>query len=64
MAWDDLKRLQAERRRLEEFERGLDSPAALPGSRLHAVLQQHKRRLDDRYRRALRAAGVRAPDKN
>jgi len=56
MAWNDLKRLQAERRRLEEFERNLDSPAALPGSRLYAVLQEHKRRLDARYRRAIQAA--------
>jgi len=56
MSWDDLKRLQAERRRLEAFERQLDSPGALPGSRLHEVLQEHKRRLDARYARAIQAA--------
>jgi hypothetical protein len=56
MSWDDLKRLQAERRRLDEFERQLDSPGALPGSRLHDVLQEHKRRLDARYARAIAAA--------
>ena len=60
MSWDDLKRLQAERRRLEAFERQLDSPGALPGSRLHEVLQEHKRRLEARYARALRRAAAAA----
>ena len=57
MPWDELKRLQAERRRLAELEAELDSPAARPGSRIHAVLQEHKRRLEARYRQAVRRAG-------
>ena len=30
---------------------------ALPGTRIHEVLQEHKRRLEARYRQALRRAG-------
>jgi len=57
MPWDELKRLQAERRRLRELEEQLDSPAARPGSRIYSVMQEHKRRLEARYRQAVRRAG-------
>lgn len=53
MQWQDLKRLQDERRRLNELEAQLSCSGAMPGTRIHDVLQEHKRRLEARYRRAL-----------
>lgn len=56
MQWQDLKRLQDERRRLSELEQQLSCSGAMPGTRIHDVLQEHKRRLEARYRDALRQA--------
>lgn len=56
MQWQDLKRLQEERRRLSELEEQLQCSGAMPGTRIHDVLQEHKRRLEARYRQALQKA--------
>ena len=61
MDWRELKQLQNERRRLAALEEQLQCSGALPGTRIHDVLQEHKRRLEARYRRALQLAGSAEP---
>lgn len=61
MQWRELRQIQDERRKLRELEQQLQCSGAMPGTRMHDVLQEHKRRVEQRYRRALRQASEAGP---
>lgn len=62
---DELARLQQERRRLSEMIRQFDDAPVGADSRVREVMDEHKRKLDQRFAEALRrlnGAGAEAAD--
>ncbi len=54
----ELARLQQERRRLSEMIRQFDDAPVGADSRVREVMEEHKRKLDQRFAEALRRANI------